>query len=358
MLWKCADSPQRQTTSLARRLTYLYTFSTMGLLFVVALLFFPSLVRILSHDNPNATLECFKQIMLMSLCVSVGAILLGQFIARRGLNKINELQQAMTRISGEALEERLDVNNWPLELRPLGEQFNHMLGRLQRAFDQLAQFSSDIAHELRHPIHHLMQITELSLSKPDAQVSNDVLVTYMKEFQDLSRLVEQLLFISRSEQAQIQLDKQLIDLPQLIDKIFEYYQAWADEKNITLSCSGMAQLTADPILLQRALCNLCANSLQFTENGGVIAVKISAPEHQQVLIEICDDGTGIDTQHLPHLFQRFYQVETARSRPGTLGLGLPIVKSIVDLHGGEISIQSEQGVGTTVSILFSSNYLL
>lgn len=358
MSWKSANTLlHARTVSLEKRLTFFYTLSTIALLTVIALIFFPSLVRTLSKFNqqnyPSLTVECIKQILLMLLCGSVCAMILGHLIAKRGLNKIRELQQTMVRISADALDERLDLRNWPVELNPLGVQFNHMLDRLQQAFVQLAQFSSNIAHELRHPIHHLMQMTELALSNRNLDpAAQELLVSHMKEFRDLSTLVEQLLFIARSEHAQISLNKERIHLSAFIHTIFEYYQAWADEKNITLSCSGDAEFNADPVLLQRAFCNLCANALQYTQEGGAITVNVTVTSRSQVLIEFCDNGPGIDADHLPHVFQRFYQVDAARSQSGTFGLGLPIVKSIVTLHGASVSIQSKSNGGTTVSVLF------
>lgn len=307
MLWKY----DKQQSSLTKRLTYIYMLSTIGLLAVITLIFFPKLALIVSKfqdpTHVDLTIECIKTILLMLLFISVGAMILGQILAKKGLI-------------------------------------------------QLEKFSSDIAHELRHPLQHVMQMTEFSLSQkvidPSVQA---LLVSYMKEFQNISTLVEQLLFIARSQHDQIPLKKITLQLAPFVDSLFEYYQAWAEEKSITLLCEGQATLKADVVLLQRALCNLLGNALQHTPEGGIIMINISRlPRRNRVCIEICDNGPGIEAKHLPYLFNRFYQVDAARSKPGTLGLGLSIVKSIMSLHQGKISIQSTPKVGTIVSLVFSS----
>ena len=129
--------------------------------------------------------------------------------------------------------------------------------------------------------------------------------------------------------------------------------AYAEEKNITLSCEGQGVLKGDAVLLQRALCNLFANALQYTPDGGCIKVNLSTlPRRKRIRIDICDNGAGIEAKHLPYLFNRFYQVDAARSKADTLGLGLSIVKSIVCLHQGQVNIQSTPKAGTTVSLVF------
>lgn len=355
MLWT-SDKP-RSTLSLAKRLTYLYILSTIGLLLVIALIFFPSLARILTDASlnldPEITMMCIRQIIVMVLSVILGVVLIGHFITRRGLKHIHLLQQTMARMSADDLDERLDIQSWPNELKSVGEQFNRMIERLNSAFQQLSQFSSDIAHELRHPIHHLQQMTEMELSKPDLdRARQDLLVGFIDEFKMLSTLVEQLLFIARSEQKQILLQKKQIALSSFIHKLIDYYSAWAKEKEIIIECTGDSLLIADPILLQRAISNLLANSIQYTPAQGAISVHITTLQYA-VHIDIVDNGVGITEDQLPFVLQRFYQANSARTNHGSLGLGLPIVKSIMDLHQANLFIMSEPGKGTKVSMQFS-----
>ena len=351
MLWRSANS--KHPSSLTRRLSFFYTLSSIGLLTVIVLLFFPSLARILAHYNTHdyatLTVECIKELLILLLFVSISGMILGHFIARKGLSAIQDLERTISRLSADGLlDERLDIHHWPVELKPLGQQFNHMLERLNHSFNQLTQFSSDLAHELRHPLQHLQQRTELALSQEHiAPAEQDRLVAYMEEFQMLSKLVEQLLFIARTEQAQTPLNKKLIPLVPLIDKIIDYFIALANDKQILLDYSGEGILWADPILIQRLLSNLIANAIEYTEMGGNIHISIA-----QNTFTITDTGKGIAPDHLAKIFQRFYQIDNARSNRDTLGLGLPIVKSIVDLHQGEIQIQSVVNQGTKVTVVF------
>lgn len=356
MSWRFVNKMLKPASSIVNRLTILYTLSMVGLLITIALIFFPSLARIFSqynaHDYAHLTIECIKQLILMILFLSISGVAVGFMISRRSLRVIHLLQNKIEQISVDALDERLNIDTWPIELKAVGEQFNHMLDRMNNIFKQLEQFSSDIAHELRHPLQHLQQMTELALTQHNlSQNEQDMYVAYMDEFQKLSTLVEQLFFLARKEQSQIKLNKEEINLPLFMHKIFEYYQAWALEKNIKLSCRGESLLVADTILIQRAFSNILANALQYTADGGHIEVIISQSD-QHIVIEFSDDGIGIAAEHLPKLFQRCYQADAARSKQSSLGLGLTIVQSIVELHEATITVQSTYGQGTTITLMF------
>lgn len=353
MLWKYVKRWRKQTASLAIRLTVLYTLSTLGLLIVMALLFFPSFAQLITElqthtDCVAFTMACTRFIMIVLLFISCGGGLLGYLISRKGLKKIKALEQAMQQISADALDARIDLDKWPMELKPLGLQFNQMLQRLEQTFQQLKQFSSDLAHELRHPLHHLQHLTERLLTTCAAQ-DEEIYVAYRDELQKLTQLIDQLLFLARTEQSQVKLEKVTIHFSALIQGLFEYYAAWAEDKKITLSCVGEAIYQGDVILLQRALSNVLANALEHTPEGGQIDVAITS-QAGQITLTFTDNGEGIDPIHLPQLFQRCYQVDAARSRPGSLGLGLSIVKSIIELHQGRVSIQSIPGQQTVVTI--------
>ena len=356
MLWKFGKQ-RAASRSLATNLMGLYTLSTLGLLTLLAVALYPTVHTILSQVTgqtaAKVTLECYKTLILTLLIGSVGALLLGNWIAKKGLHKIHDLQKNMETISATALHERIDIVDWPRELKPLGQCFNDMLNRLENAFDLLSQFSSDIAHELRNPIHSLKQITELELSKPDLSPDYEpIFLEYMSELNHLSKLIEQLLFLARSEHKQIVLNKQTAPLSQTVKKLFEFYQALADEKQITLRSEGDALFAFDPALLQRIISNLLSNALQHTPEAGTITIKIEILKTGQLQIAIHDNGIGIEPNHLPKLCDRFYRVDTTRSHTGGLGLGLAIAKSIVILHDGELTIQSQLGHGTSVYLRF------
>lgn len=352
MLWKSDRSP-----SLATQLVSWYTLSTIGLLAVLAISLYPTLYKLITQlagQSPQKiTLECYKTIIIALLLASVGALLLGHWITKKSLFKIEELKQSMERISITALNERVHLNDWPNELKPLGSCFNEMLIRLNDAFTQLSQFSSDIAHELRTPIHSLKQMTELELSKPDLSFNNEsLLLNYMSELNHINQLIEQLLFLARSEHHHILLNKENVSLKQLIQPICEFYQLLADEKNMVISCEGDANVFVDTTLFKRLLSNLLSNAIKYTPAYGKININIKLISVNKVQVSIQDTGIGIDAAHLPKLCHRFYRVDPTRTQNDGLGLGLAIVETIMKLHDGEIFFQSQRGQGTTVFLYF------
>lgn len=357
MLWKFGRGRKKSRLSLVTRLMGLYTLSTVGLLLLLGVALYPTFHALLSQltgsTATNLTLECFKTLILTLLMGSVFALLLGNFIAKKGLTKIQALQKNMEAISAQALNERLALEDWPRELKPLGRCFNNMLDRLEGVFVQLSQFSSDIAHELRHPIHCLMQITELELSKPTlTEAYETIFMEYMSELNQLSKVIEQLLFLARSEHNQIALNQQEASVQTLVHKLYEFYQVLAEEKNITLLAEGDALLAVDPILFQRIIGNLLTNAIQHTPEGGKILIKTETIATNTVQIIVQDTGVGIEEKHLSKLCDRFYRVDSTRQHHGGLGLGLAIVKSIVALHGGTFMIESKPTSGTSVYLRF------
>ena len=357
MFLKRVELLRLKSLSLVTKLMLLYSLSTIGLFGTICLFLYPTYIKMVEQINgspaSNLTIECYERIIITLLIASLAAIILGHIISRNGLNRLREFEHKMESISAKSLHDRINLNDWPKELRHLADRFNGMLDRIQSSFIQLSQFSSDIAHELRTPINNLRGMTELALVKeklPDEY--RDILVSCMNEYHHLSKLIENMLFIARSDHGEIRLEKVLINAQNEIETLCDYYQAIADEKQITLSCIGQATLEVDPILFKRVLNNLLSNALRYTSTNGKISIQIHTTKHV-VQITISDTGTGISSEQLPHLFDRFYRVDPSRSvHSGGVGLGLAIVKSIIDLHRGTIKVESDCSIGTSVSITF------
>jgi two-component system heavy metal sensor histidine kinase CusS len=162
--------------------------------------------------------------------------------------------------------------------------------------------------------------------------------------------VDNLLFVARVDAARESIARKQFDARAAIEKIATFYQTVADDHHVTISCSGAGQIYADPDLFERAVGNLLDNALRFTPENGSIQIALS--KHDSGFeVAVSDDGCGIASEHLPRVFDRFYRAESSRGSDGA-GLGLALVKSIVDLHGGSASIQSEVGRGTTVRLTF------
>ena len=283
------------------------------------------------------------------------AFIFWHILAKYNRKRILNLEKHIERITADALPEQINLNEWPKELKDFGKKFNTMLGRIQTSFTQLSRFSSDIAHELMTPISHLKGITELALAKEELSNENrQVLESHLKEYHHLSKLIETLLFLARYDHGQLILRKEVINTRYEILKICDHYQAIADENSIVLTCTGDAEIIADPTLFRQVISHLISNALKYTKPIGHITINIKSTD-QHVQISIQDTGTGISAEHLMKVFDRFYRVDASRSSPsGSLGLGLAIVKSIIELHKGKITIESKLNRGTSVYLQLPS----
>lgn len=331
----------------------LYSLTTIGLISAIGIFLYPTFIKIMGNMNGSEasyiTAECYEKIIITLLVGSLLAVIFGHFIARKGLDRMREFENKMEKITADSLHERINLNEWPKELKSFGKKFNTMLDRIQSSFIQLSQFSSDIAHELRTPVHNLRGITEIALSNESfSDEYRQILEKYMNEYQHLSKLIENLLFLARSDHGQLILQKEIINAQEEISNICDYYQAVALENKIELTCTGNANIAVDPTHFKRVISNLISNALKYTQPNGKILINIEAMD-QWAKISIHDTGIGITNEHITRIFDRFYRIDPSRSsHSGGLGLGLAIVKSIIDLHKGKILIKSKPNFGTTV----------
>lgn len=281
------------------------------------------------------------------------AIGLGYWIANHGVRSLYRLTETTQKITVSSLHQRIDPKSYPKELYSLGIAFNNMLARIENAVMHLTQFSGDLAHELRAPITNLMGETEVILSRPHTPSEyQDVLGSHLEELQRIAHIIENILFLARTENPKLNLQKETIHVANEINLIGDFYQAIADEKNIKMFNSGDAILHVNPIMFKRMLSNLLSNALKYTPDGG--CVRFITKEYEHIIeIILADTGIGIAPEHLPKLFNRFYRVDSARARAaGGIGLGLSIVKSIVELHHGSIFIESELNKGSVITLRF------
>jgi two-component system heavy metal sensor histidine kinase CusS len=288
-------------------------------------------------------------VVSLLLCIAVG-----YEIARRGLRPVTRISETARRIRSSTLGERLPAGEFPAELDLLARTFNDMLDRLQESFDRISRFSADIAHELRTPLSNLRGEVEVTLGKArSAEEYQETLSSFLEEAARLSRLIESLLFLARAEHPETQIQRERLDVVQLLAGVREFYEAAAAESGVTLGMESGAAVPAelDRPLLQRAVGNLVENSLAHTARGGRVTLAASR-ENGKIRIEVSDTGCGIAAEHLPRVFDRLYRVDRSRTAStGGAGLGLAIVKSIAELHGGSAEIASEPGKGTRVLLL-------
>lgn len=270
-------------------------------------------------------------------------------VTRRGLLPLTRMTESIQRVGPHQLHERLSLAGWPRELRPLATGFDQMLDRLEDSFTRLSQFSADLAHELRTPVANIRGETEVALTRArGAEEYREVIASTLAESERLSGIIDNLLFLARAEATDSTVARVSFDGRAALEKIAGFYEAIAEERQITISCSGQGAVSADPLLFDRAVTNLVDNALRFSHEGGKIelALKITPSASE---VSVTDTGSGIATEHLARVFDRFYRADPSRSSEGT-GLGLALVRSIVRLHGGAANITSELGRGTTVTL--------
>lgn len=282
----------------------------------------------------------------------------GLMTARKGLRPLSEITTAAGRVTAAQLDERIGLTPWPKELTALAVAFDAMLDRLHESFTRLSQFSADLAHELRTPVNNLMGEAGVALAKPRTpEEYRQVLESSLEEYGRLSRMIDGLLFLARAESVQAQAQSIFLDAFQELEAVREFYEAEAEEQGVELVCQGEARVKADPMLFRRAVSNLISNALRYTPPGGRIALTACQSGGQYAQVTVTDTGCGIEPRHLTHLFQRFYRADPARFQDhsghyrGT-GLGLAIVKSIMEMHGGTVTPESQPGLGTTVILKF------
>lgn len=306
--------------------------------------------RVLIKDRERLL---FMLILSLGLCAAIGYA-----IARGGIRPVERIAAAAGSIRATTLHERLDTADLPGELQSLAATFNDMLDRLEASFAQVTQFSADVAHELRTPVNNLRGELEVALgrvrSAPDYR---DVLGSALEECGRINRVIDSLLFLARAEAAGAVPRREALDIAAELAAILEFYEPAALEAGLDLGLSATARpvVPCDRTLFQQAVGNLVANAIAHTGRGGRVTVGLVADAATasvpMVRIDVADTGSGIAPAHLPHVFDRFYRADPARSSlGGNFGLGLAVVRSIATLHGGTVAIDSTPGIGTVVSL--------
>ncbi len=317
----------------------------------------------LSYDRslPRELLARYRKGLLETLIASVlAAAALGVWAARLVLKRARRIAATAGRISAHALNERLSLEDTPEEFLESTLAFNHMLDRLEDSFRRLSEFSSDLAHDLRTPINNLLGEAQVALSRPrEAAEYRAVLESAVEEYERLSRMIENMLFLARADNAQARAAPQWVDLREALGKILSYYELLAEERDIRLALEvrsergGRPCAWADELMLNRAVGNLLSNALRHGRPDCTVTVRAVARDDGSAEVEVANPGPGIAAEHLPRIFDRFYRPCSAREDSSTgSGLGLAIVKSIAELHGGRVGVSSEPGLQTTFTLSF------
>ena len=313
------------------------------------------LVVALNRSSTNLMLDQFyRQLILMLVAGGLVTSAIGFAVAFHGLRPLRQIDATASAITADKLTARLDLSRAPDEVLRLGASFNAMLARLHESFRRLSEFSSDLAHELRTPLNNLLGQTHVALSRTRTpREYQDVLESNAEELERLRKMTEDMLFLAKADDPQTRLNRQTFEARDELDKVAEYFAVVADDRAVRVEIAGAAPLHADRRLVQRALHNLFANAVRHAPPGTPVSVRIGTAADGGVTLAIANAGPGIDTRHLPRIFDRFYRTDP--SRPDSAesnGLGLAIVQSIMRMHGGLASARSEPGGLTVFTLRF------
>lgn len=297
-----------------------------------------------------------RRFEIMTVIVAILALAAAALVSALQFARLLEPLERMTGEIGEIdpnrLNKRIDTAGMTDELSALGGQFNALLDRLQHAYQGLRQYADNVAHEIRTPLNKLILGLNVAEQQPRSPAEYEALIGQLSDnCRELSTLAERLLFLARASSGQTGIRRQLVDVQVEVETICDLYRASASEAGVRLTAEQgeSVAVSADRALLQRAITNLVSNAISHTPAGG--EVRLSARQIEDMAeIEVCDTGAGIAAADLPFVFDRFYRADPGRTSTGRVGLGLPIAKSIVDLHDGAISLEPAPGGGTRARI--------
>ncbi|WP_037023320.1 heavy metal sensor histidine kinase [Cupriavidus sp. GA3-3] len=301
------------------------------------------------------------QVLWATLCGAAVAAGLGFVLARRGLRPLRRMAADAAAVTTSRLATRLDVGSAPAELRELAAALNDMLARLQDSFSRLSEFSADLAHDFRTPISNLIGQTQVTLAQSRGVAEYEALLeSNLEEYERLARMIENMLFLARADHAQVALGIRTLDAREELDKMAEYFEAVAADREVALTVTGTAMVQADQTLLRRAVTNLLDNALRHAPAGSTVRLDVErapAPVSGTACIRVTNAGPAIPPETLPHIFGRFYRADPSRrNSAASTGLGLAIVDTIMRLHGGSVTVRSVEGE-TIFSLQFPAEAL-
>ncbi|MCZ7570459.1 MAG: heavy metal sensor histidine kinase [Ardenticatenaceae bacterium] len=306
-----------------------------------------------SLEDIEDTLHSLVKVLLLmipaTLVLTSGG---GWFLANRALAPIDRITRTAQRIGAENLSGRIDLQGPDDEVGRLARTFDAMLARLEAAFARQRQFTADASHELRTPLTAIIGQIDVALDQPrDGESYRATLVAVRAQAQRLARLANDLLFLARTEARTADIAREAVDLSVVLLAIIAQVEPLAAERKQTIELTGAPPLVrGNEDQLIRLIVNLLDNAIRYTPPGGRITLG-GRCDNGTITISVSDTGPGIASEHLPHLFDRFYRVDRGRSRAqGGSGLGLAIAQSIAQAHGGRITVASTVGQGSTFTV--------
>jgi heavy metal sensor kinase len=302
----------------------------------------------------------FRTVLVRSLLVGplllVVITLAGYLFVKRSFHPVREIVKLAKRITAEDLSLRLHPTSGRDAVAELTDTLNDMIARLERSFTQAKQFTDDVSHELRTPLTIMKGEIEVAMRQARSGAEyRSTLASVLEEVEKLERIVADLLFLSRMDAGRINPRFKRIDIDGVLLETCEEIGLLAREKSIAMQFGAFVPVVVngEEGLLKRLFFNILANAVQHTAPGGEVTIScVEAPDSPgTALVAISDNGPGIPGESITRIFDRFYRVDASRSHAtGGAGLGLAIVKKIIELHGGEVRVESEPGKGTVFFI--------
>jgi len=308
--------------------------------------------------NREELLTRFRHVFagVMIPAVLIG-LLGGYFLSFRALRPIRNLTQTVRSIIDTGkMESRVPAGKTEDELTDLILLFNRMSERIGNLIKGMREALDNVAHDLRTPIARLRGTAEMALqSSQNPEDCREALADCMEESERIVKMLDTIMDISEAEAGTLKLDIEQVNLSELIKEVVDLYRYVAEEKNIGIhtAFSGDLHLSADPNRMRQVVANLLDNAVKYTPAGGKVDVEALQRE-KDVIIIVKDTGTGINREDLPKVWDRHYRGDESRTQRG-LGLGLSVVKSIVEIHGGHVEVSSELGAGATFSVYLPQN---
>lgn len=316
---------------------------------------------IYSLSSSLETLGNLLVIMLVALPVFILiSLTAGYYITSRAFVPVNQIQQTAEMIIKQGdLSRRINLQkDTGDELYKLAQTYDHLLERIEQNFENEKQFTSDVSHELRTPVSVIISQAEYGLSQEDPQVMEDSLRSILRKSQQMSNMIAQLLDLSRTENKLHNMKKESFNLAELCELVADEFTETARQKNIQIirKLDQDIIVQADQTLLMRAIINLVSNGITYGRENGFVMLELHR-EDDNISLNISDNGIGIAAEHLKKIFNRFYRADKARSRnpQDNTGLGLAMVKQIIEAHSGTISVQSTAGTGSSFTIRLPYN---
>ena len=308
-----------------------------------------------SIDEELANLnQLLGTIAVTGLVVLFIGLLGGWFVAKRAIRPIESITLAAQSISASNLSQRVDIESTGSELGNLATVLNTTFGRLQEAFEQQARFTADASHELRTPVSVILAQTAMARRKArDPEEYREVIDACYVVASRMKSLVNGLLTLARTDSGDLTLQLSHFDLKRVVEECAGLIESLAAERGVAVRCDlESVKMQGDPDRLTQVISNLLANAVRYNREGGEVRVKLE-DGGEEAIVSVSDSGFGIAATHLPHIFDRFYRVDTARSvSQGGTGLGLAISKAIVEAHGGIICCESAVAEGSTFTVRF------